>query len=131
MAVGDFNNDGALDVLISINDGPPLLLKNQVGQLNHWVGLKLVAKRANPDAVGTQITWQAGDFKRSYFKTGGGSYLASHDPRVVLGIGRRSKIDCVEVKWPLPSGRSERFTNLPVDQYTGIVEGEGEPVGKT
>jgi len=50
---------------------------------------------------------------------------------VVLGIGRRSKIDWVEVKWPLPSGRSERFTNLPVDQYTGIVEGEGEPVGKT
>ena len=131
MAVGDFNNDGALDVLISINDGPPLLLKNQVGQLNHWVGLKLAAKRANPDAIGTQITWQAGDFKRSYFKTGGGSYLASHDPRVVLGIGRRSKIDWVEVKWPLPSGRSERFTNLPVDQYTGIVEGEGEPDGKT
>ena len=130
MAVGDFNNDGALDVLVAINNGPPLLLKNRVGQLNHWLGVRLVAKRANPDAVGALITWQAGDLKRSHFKTGAGSYLASHDPRVVLGIGRRTKIDWVEVKWPLPSGRMERFTNLPIDQYITVVEGQGDAVRK-
>jgi hypothetical protein len=130
MAIGDFNNDGAVDVLVAINNGAPLLLKNQVGQLNHWLGVRLVAKRANPDAVGALITWQAGDLQRSHFKTGAGSYLASHDPRVVLGIGRRTQIDWVEVKWPLPSGRTERFTNLPLDQYIALVEGQGDPLRK-
>jgi hypothetical protein len=87
--------------------------------------VKLVAKNANPDAVGAQVTWQAGDLKRSRFKTGAGSYLAAHDPRLVLGIGKHPQVDWVEVKWPLPSGRVERFTNLPIDQYVTLVEGQG------
>ena len=125
MAIGDFNNDGAVDVLVAINNSPPLLLKNQIGRRNHWVGVQLVAKHCNPDAVGAWITWQAGDLKRSYFKTGGGSYLAAHDPRMVLGIGKRSTIDWVEVKWPQPSGRVERFTISQIDRYVKLVEGEG------
>ena len=52
-------------------------------------------------------------------------YLASHDPRVVLGIGSRPKIDWVEIKWPLPSGKIERFSGLPIDRYVNIVEGTG------
>ena len=126
MAIGDFNNDGALDVLIAINDGAPLLLKNQTGHLNHWLGARLMAKRANPDAVGALVSWQAGDLKRSLFKAGGGSYLASHDPRIVMGIGKRNRMDWVEVRWPQPSGRVERFSNLPVDRYIDLVEGQGE-----
>jgi hypothetical protein len=128
MAVGDFNNDGALDVLVAVNNGTPLLVKNNAGHHNHWLGLKLVAKQANPDAIGALITWQAADLKRSIFKTGAGSYLASHDPRVVLGIGARPKIDWVEIKWPLPSGRVERFIDLPIDKYTTISEGSGKKV---
>ena len=125
MAVGDFDNDGAVDVLVAINNGAPLLLKNRAGRHNHWLGIKLVAKQANPAAVGALVTWQAGDLKRSIFKTAGGSYLASHDPRLVLGIGQRKKIDWIEVKWPLPSRRVERFTSLPIDQYTTLNEGQG------
>jgi hypothetical protein len=125
MAIGDFNNDGAVDVLVAINNGPPLLLKNQIGRRNHWLGVQLVAKHCNPDAVGASITWRSGDLKRSYFKTGGGSYLASHDPRVVLGIGKRTSIDWVEVSWPQPSGRVERFTISQLDRYVKLVEGEG------
>jgi hypothetical protein len=56
---------------------------------------------------------------------GGGSYLSSHDPRMVLGLGKQTKIDWVEVKWPEPSGKTERFTALPIDKYITIVEGEG------
>ena|SRR5271165_742017 len=126
LAVGDFNNDGALDVLVAVNNGAPLLLKNNAGSRNHWLGVKLVAKRTNPDAVGALITWQAQDLKRSIFKTGAGSYLAAHDPRLILGIGPRPKIDWVEVKWPQPSELVERFTSLPIDQYTTLVEGHGE-----
>jgi enediyne biosynthesis protein E4 len=126
MAIGDFNNDGAVDVLVCLNDGAPLLLRNNVGNQNHWLGIKLLGKKGNPDAVGARITYQAGDLKRSRVKVGGGSYLSSHDPRIVLGLGKRDKLDWLEIKWPLPSGGVERFTDLPIDRYITIVEGEGK-----
>ncbi len=57
---------------------------------------------------------------------GGGSFLSSHDPRIVLGIGKRTKIDWLEIKWPQPSGAIERLTELPIDRYITIVEGKGK-----
>ena len=126
LAVGDFNNDGAVDVLISNNDGAPLLLRNNIGKENNWLGLKLIGRKCNPDAVGARVTYQAGDLKRSRTKVDGGSFLSSHDPRVVLGIGKRPKIDWIEIKWPQPSGAVERFTDLPLNRYITIVEGAGK-----
>ena len=126
LAVGDFNNDGGLDVLISVNNEAPVLLRNEIGKLSHWLGVKLVGKKCNADAVGARIAYQSGDLKRGRFKTGGGSFLSSHDPRVVLGIGNRPKLDWVEVTWPQPSGAVERFTNLPIDRYVTLVEGSGK-----
>jgi enediyne biosynthesis protein E4 len=127
MALGDFNNDGAVDVLIANNDDAPLLLQNNAGRQNHWLGLRLIGKKANRDAIGAKITYQADDLKRHIFKVGGGSYLSSHDPRVVLGLGQRTKLDWVEIQWPQPSGLIERFTGLAVDRYTTVTEGEGVP----
>jgi len=126
LALGDFNNDGAVDVLVSVNDGAPLLLRNNIGKKNHWLGVRLVGKKCNPDAIGARLTYQAGDLRRSRMKVGGGGYLSSHDPRVVLGIGERKKIDWVEVKWPAPSGLVERFTDLPIDRYVTLIEGAGK-----
>jgi hypothetical protein len=125
LAIGDFDNDGAVDALVSVNNGAPVLLKNNAAKGNHWLGVRLIGKRANPDAIGARIAWQAGDLKRSRLKTGGGSYLSAHDPREVLGIGDRTKIDRLEIRWPQPSGRTEVFTELPVDRYITIVEGAG------
>jgi hypothetical protein len=124
LAIGDFNNDGAVDVLISVNNGAPLLLRNNAARLNHWLGIHLIGKRCNPDATGAKVSYQAGDLKRSRTKVGAGSYLSSHDPRIVLGFGKREKVDWVEVKWPQPGGSTQRFVNLPVDRYITIVEGE-------
>lgn len=123
MAVGDFDNDGDTDVLVSNNGEAPLLLRNEGGNRNNWLGLQLVATKSNPAAVGAVITWQAGGVKRSRLKTGGGSYLASHDPREVLGLGTASKVDSVEIRWP--SGKVDKLTNLPVNTYIQAVEGEG------
>jgi hypothetical protein len=125
LAIGDFNNDGGVDVLMILNDGAPLLLRNNVGKLNHWLGIQLKGKVANPDAVGANVTWQAGDLKRHVYKVAGGGYLSCHDPRLILGTGSRTKIDWVEVKWPSPSTRVDRFTRLPIDRYITIVEGKG------
>ena len=126
LAIGDFDNDGAVDVLISVNNAPPILLRNTAATGNHWLGVQLVGKKCNPDAVGAWVTYQAGDLKRGRMKVGGGSYLSSHDPRMVLGLEKREKLDWLEIRWPLPSGKVERFTNLPVDRYVTIVEGEGK-----
>jgi enediyne biosynthesis protein E4 len=126
LAIGDFNNDGATDVLIGVNDGAPVLLRNMAGAQNHWLGIKLVGTKSNRDAIGARITYQAQDLKRSRMKVGGGSYLSSHDPRIVLGIGKREKVDWVEIKWPRPSGKTERLTDLPIDRYITVVEGQGK-----
>jgi hypothetical protein len=124
LALGDFNNDGAVDVLVSCNNEPPVLLRNNAGRQNHWLGIKLIGKKANIDAVGATITYQAGDLKRSRMKVGGGSYLSSHDPRMVLGIGKRPKIDWIEIKWPQPSGLVQKLTDLPIDRYITVLEGQ-------
>ncbi len=126
LAVGDFNNDGSVDVLIAQNNAAPVLLKNNVGGQNHWLGIMLVGTKANIDAIGARVTYQSGDLKRHQFKVGGGSYLSSHDPRMVLGLGKRTKLDWIEIQWPQPSGKTERFTELPIDRYIRIVEGQGK-----
>jgi hypothetical protein len=125
LAVGDFTNNGALDVLIAVNNDAPVLLKNVGAAGNHWLGVKLVGKKCNPDAIGAKLTWTAGTLKRSRLKTGGGSYLSYHDPREILGIGSNARIEKLEIRWPLPSGRVETFTDLTIDRYITIVEGEG------
>jgi hypothetical protein len=125
LATGDFNNDGRLDVLVGVNGGAPLLLKNCAGTGNHWVGLRMVSTRANRDAIGARLTWSVGGVKRSRLKISGGSYLSSHDPREVLGLGTATKVDWLEIRWPAPSGRTERIENIPVDRYVTVVEGKG------
>ena len=101
---------------MAVNDGAPVLLHNDVGARNNWLGLKLVGKTCNPDAIGARVTWQAGDLRQTRIRTAGGSFLSAHDPRLVLGVARRSKIDWVEVRWPLPSTSVQRFTELPLNR---------------
>ncbi|MDQ6705476.1 MAG: CRTAC1 family protein [Acidobacteriota bacterium] len=122
LAVGDFNNDGRLDVLIGINGGSPLLLKNNSAPENNWIGLRLHGVAANRDGIGARITWSAGGITRSRLKTGGGSYLSSHDPREVLGLGKAKKCDWVEILWPGFRRRTERFKGLATGAYQTIIE---------
>jgi len=125
LAVGDLNNDGYLDVLVGVNGGSPILLWNNAETKNNWLGLHLVGTTTNPSAIGAIIKWQAEGRVRSLLKSAGGSFMSSHDPRVVLGLGKSEKVDWLEIHWPAPSQRVDRFTWLPVNRYVTIVEGKG------
>ena len=128
LAVGDFNNDGRLDVLIGNNGDAPALLKNNAGAGNHWLGLRLQGVKCTRDAVGARIAWSIDGVRKSRLKNAGGSYLSSHDPREVIGLGKAATVDYVEVKGPAPSGLVERFTGLAVDSYVTLTEGKGKRV---
>ena len=125
LAVGDLDNDGAVDVLIGNNGGVPLLLKNRTAGSNNWLGLKLEGVTCNRDGIGTRIIWRVGGktFHRS--KNGGGSYLSSHDPREVLGLGRAAKLDSLEIHWAAPSTQVDKFANLEVNRYLRVIEAKG------
>ncbi|MEX2264881.1 MAG: CRTAC1 family protein [Bryobacteraceae bacterium] len=121
LAIGDYDNDGRADVLVINNNEPPVLIKNRASQ-HHWLGLRLIGTRSNRDAVGARITWSAGGVRRIRHKRGGGSYLSSHDPREILGLGAATRIDWLEIRWPGPSGTVQRLTDLEVDRYLVIKE---------
>jgi hypothetical protein len=125
LATGDYNNDGRLEVLIGNCNESPLLLKNNAGTGNGWVGLSLQGKTCNRDAIGAKITWSADAKVRSRLKGSGGSYLSSHDMREILGLGQAAKLDWIEICWPGPSTITERFTDLEAGKYHRITEGTG------
>jgi hypothetical protein len=125
LAVGDYDNDGRIDVLIGNNGEAPTLLHNTSGQGHHWLGITLEGTTANRDGVGATLTWSAAGITRSRLKTAGGSYLSSHDPREVLGLGNEKKLDWLEIRWPAPSRKVDRVTHPAVDRYLRVIEGKG------
>jgi len=126
LAIGDFNNDGAMDALVLINGGRPLLLENVYGSKNHWLGIQLVSVHANPDATGAVVRYSVNGRTYSIQKTSGGGYLSSHDPRIVIGLGEATSIDWLEVHWPRPLRAVEHFKEIQLNQYITICEGVGK-----
>jgi hypothetical protein len=90
-----------------------------------YSALKTMFGRGRQLRPPVRISWSFAGQTRTRLKPSGGSYLSSHDPREVIGIGPASKIDWVEITWPQPSGRVERLTNVPLDRYVRVVEGKG------
>jgi enediyne biosynthesis protein E4 len=126
LAVGDLNNDGYPDLIVGLNGGPPLVLYNNAESKNNWIGLRLIGTAANPDATGAIVKWSVQGLVRSLLKTSGGSFLSSHDPRLLLGLGKATKLDWLEIDWPRPSRRVDRFTEVPINKYLAVVEGKGK-----
>jgi len=120
-AMGDIDNDGDTDVLVTNNNGPMRLLLNQVGSQNHWLGLRLVGKSGR-DMLGAQVEIVVDEKNtlRRRVRTDG-SYLTGNDPRVLVGLGQVSKVKAVRVVWP--SGTVEERKDVRVDQYTMLREG--------
>ncbi len=119
--LGDIDNDGDTDVLVTNNNGPARLLLNRVGNQNHWLGLRLVGKSGR-DMLGAVVEIVVSENKilRRRVRTDG-SYLSANDPRVLVGLGQALKVKAVRVRWP--GGAIEEWKDLRVDQYATMKEG--------
>lgn len=121
LAVGDFDNDGGVDVVFTRLNDAPLLLHNNAGRLKAWIGVELHGTRSNRDAIGAKLTLTCGARKLVRWITGGASYLSSHDHRVVFGLGTDvAGPTQLEIRWP--NGNTQRVTGLKVNQYKQVVE---------
>ncbi len=121
-AMGDVDNDGDTDVLVSNNNGPVRLLLNQVGSGNHWLGLRLVGKSGR-DMLGAQveIVIDEKNILGRRVRTDG-SYLSANDPRVLVGLAASTRIQKVSVRWP--DGQVEEWKEpWSIDQYTTLKQG--------
>jgi hypothetical protein len=121
LAVGDFDNDGDPDLLVMNAGEPPVLLRNDGGNRNHWLGVRLVGTKSNRDAVGARVTVTSGGTRRVKYLLGGTSYLSASDKRLLFGLGAGSKVEELEVKWP--SGQVSTLKDVSADRYITITEG--------
>lgn len=125
-AFGDIDNDGDTDVLITNNNGPARLLLNQVGNRNHWLGLRLIGKNNGRDMLGAQVEIVISKNMTLWRRARtDGSYLSAHDPRVLAGLGSSAHVDAVRVHWP--DGSIAEWKDPPVDQYTTWRQGTAPP----
>jgi hypothetical protein len=124
LAIGDYDNDGDLDLLISNNGGKGELLRNDSCG-NHWIGLKLVGTRSNRDAIGARVAIFCGTSQRVDQIKGGTSYLSSGDPRLFFGLGSSDRVDRIEIRWP--SGTKQQLENLSADRFQKIEEPSPKP----
>ena len=123
-AFGDIDNDGDTDVVVGNDAGPVRLFINNVGNRRHWLGLRLVGEDNLRDMVGARVEVSQGEDKRLWRRArSDGSYASAQDPRVLVGLGESADSPTVRVVWP--SGRFEEWTDLPIDRYTTLREGEG------
>ncbi|HEX3121448.1 MAG TPA: CRTAC1 family protein, partial [Candidatus Acidoferrum sp.] len=122
-AVGDFDNDGDLDILVSNNGEAPQLLRNDGGNSNHWLEILLIGTKSNRDAVGARVKVVAGDLKLFDQRKGGMSYQSSQDPRLHFGLNQQERVDAIEIRWP--SGEVTKLENVKSDRIIAVREGAG------
>jgi enediyne biosynthesis protein E4 len=121
LAVGDYDNDGAVDLIFTSLNQRPVLLHNNVGAANTWIGFQLQGSKSNRDAIGAKLTLRADDRTLVRWITGGSSYVSSHDKRVVFGLGKQApRTFSLEVQWP--SGQVQNLSGFAFNRYHLIRE---------
>ena len=123
LAYGDFDRDGDLDLLITTNNGPAYLYRNDLTNGNKSVRVRLVGTKSNRDAIGAMVKIFHGSSMQSRLVKGGSSYLSQSELPLTFGMGKRDKVDRAVVYWP--SGRTEEFKNLSAGRSYECVEEKG------
>ncbi len=119
-AFGDLNNDGRIDAVVTVLNGPPQLLMNRSPNHNHWIILKLVGTKSNRDGLGTRIKVTTANGSQYNSATTAVGYNSSSDKRVHFGLGESKVIDKIELWWP--SGVRQVLTSIKVDQILQVKE---------
>lgn len=120
MAIGDLDNDGRVDVVVTTNGGPAYILRNATDTRNHWLALDLIGHKSNRDAIGTTVQIMTKQGTQMATVATSGSYLSSSDKRVHFGIGSETSVSELEIRWP--SGIVQKLENVSADQVLRIDE---------
>jgi hypothetical protein len=123
VAFGDFDNDGDVDIVINNMHDPPVLLRNDGGNRNRWLQIKVQGTRSNRSGIGARVIVKSGEHSQMDEVRSGGSYISQSDLRLHFGLGSMTKVDLVEVRWP--SGMVDRLTNVSTNQLIRVKEGQG------
>src|SRR6266700_2810197 len=123
LATADFDNDGDIDIALNNRGDLPELLRNDGGNANHWLEVLLIGTKSNRDGIGSSLKLTSEGVTHVEQSKGGMSYMSASDPRIHFGLGKRTKIDSLEITWP--SGQVDKLTNQPIDKIIAVKEGTG------
>ena len=119
-AYGDYDNDGDLDLLVTTCGGAARLFRNDGGNQNHWVSLKLIGTSSNRDGIGALVRLRAGGVTQTGMVRSGGSYCSQSQLRLTFGLDTTAKVDQIEIDWP--SGRKQTLQDIPSNRLIEIRE---------
>ncbi len=122
VAAADFDNDGAVEILVNNSHDRPSLLKN-LGDHGNWILLKLEGTKSNRDAIGARVTLRVGDHQQTQEVRSGGGYISQSDFRLHFGLGKATQADAIEIRWP--SGLVQRFESVAGNRVVKIRENIG------
>lgn len=123
LAVADFDRDGDVDVLMTTNNGPAVLFRNDQTRGNRSLRLRLRGTTSNRDAIGATVRVSYQGITQTRLVRGGSSYLSQSELPLTIGVGRRDRVDRIVVTWP--TGKTEDFSNVATGAAYDIVEGKG------
>jgi hypothetical protein len=123
LACGDFDRDGDVDVLLTTNNGPAYLYRNEQRSGNQSIRFKLVGTQSNREAIGATVRIEAGGVQQTRMVRGGSSYLSQSELPVTFGLGKRDQADRILISWP--GGRLEEFRGLAAGKTYECIESKG------
>ena len=123
LATADLNNDGQMGIAVNVRGDYPELLRNEGGNANHWLEVLLIGTKSNRDGIGSALKLTSEGVARVEQAKGGMSYMSASDPRIHFGLGKRTKIESLVIKWP--SGHVDKLADVPIDKIIAVKESVG------